>query len=757
MSFESDSGEESVRKKTEQSQIWLMLYRKLFPQLYRNKILYFEMFLACIVWLLLLVAQPFIYGYFGNPKPPLQGQSFHIKEFIEFFGFMQERKIIGYPNDEKTRFLMKNMKQYLSAILPIEIEMVEEGGDAFNAVYHNNQNAIAIKYINSNESLSYEKPVIQVYYQSASTADPLPVIYDALIKAISIESLNINIMHSDIRMQMYPSPNKSRPDNMDLVVGSLAPLPYFISSLCIFQMHFDELENGIQSLMLISGLTPFSYYMSLFIGSCIVGMIPYFVYMTFMKLYVFYVRTSFAVLITISFLYVISQSSLQLVLMLLIKNPYTGRSLVVLFIFLSAFFAYLHNFFTLSEQNSAKYLMHLFSLWPQSCFQIISLALYKENRCGSYDITFTSKDRMNYKLIYAIIWLSVDFVICMLIFLLALYKNEIKERILSLFKEKADVFEYLQPDNGIDNKSILSVHDLCINYGATRALDMVDFDIHDDEMILLIGPNGAGKSTLINTLCGVAKPTEGHAYYYGKEISFENLATKIGICFQDNILVNLLSVEEHIKLFLGFYNLPLDAYEDDPVYLSFGFDQIKDSLCKELSGGQKRMLSIYLSLIGKPTLILLDEPTAGVDMKSRHIIWKVISSINCTKIITSHALEEYETNCSRLFIIANGELKYKRTLPELKQQTQAKYLLHVDCDEEDLIKIYDVVKNFNCDAVISTIRKNLIEYPMTTRVSPLLFYLDEHKQHLGIRSYTFTTEPVENEILRIIDEGKNQN
>jgi ABC-type Na+ transport system ATPase subunit NatA len=176
-------------------------------------------------------------------------------------------------------------------------------------------------------------------------------------------------------------------------------------------------------------------------------------------------------------------------------------------------------------------------------------------------------------------------------------------------------------------------------------------------VIVVIGPNGAGKSTMMNILSGALEPSEGTLSIMGGEPTtrFKTIQKYLGVCFQENVLIPLLTMREHLLLFGAFRGV--DAAELESA-IDFFADtlQLREMMtnrARDLSGGQKRKLCISLSLLGNPPIVIMDEPTAGVDVQARQLIWKTISALkDTTTIVTSHALEEAEAVSSRLFIVA---------------------------------------------------------------------------------------------------------
>ena len=241
-----------------------------------------------------------------------------------------------------------------------------------------------------------------------------------------------------------------------------------------------------------------------------------------------------------------------------------------------------------------------------------------------------------------------------------------------------------------------------------RGLEEVSFDIKTGEIIVLIGPNGAGKSTLINLIAGAIQPTSGY-------IEFQpGLSNRLGVCFQDNVLIPELSVREHFDLFGCYRGVPKAILESSIDYFASNMQlsHMMTNRAGDLSGGQKRKLCIGLSLLGNPAIVLMDEPTAGVDVQARQLIWKFIASLkNTTTIITSHALEEAEAVSSRLFIVAAGKVPFTGTSTEMREKYKCGYKMRVDRDDGTVGPVLDLAKSYVPSTTMVEDRKDTILIP----------------------------------------------
>ncbi|CAI5734975.1 unnamed protein product [Hyaloperonospora brassicae] len=225
------------------------------------------------------------------------------------------------------------------------------------------------------------------------------------------------------------------------------------------------------------------------------------------------------------------------------------------------------------------------------------------------------------------------------------------------------------------------------------ALRNVSFGVKKGEIFGLLGPNGAGKSTTLSILSGIIPPTSGDAYVGGSISVATNpqaVRKSLSVCFQQNILYDNLSVWEHLWLVcalknsMGIKTVPEEAW---PRKLQqFGLDEKHDALSKTLSGGQKRKLSLVLALLDSSRVLLLDEPTAGMDMRARLDTWDTLKRAVTHRavILTTHSMQEAQALCENIGIVADGKLKCCGSSLFLQNQYGVGYKLTiVHCEEDD--------------------------------------------------------------------------
>lgn len=205
---------------------------------------------------------------------------------------------------------------------------------------------------------------------------------------------------------------------------------------------------------------------------------------------------------------------------------------------------------------------------------------------------------------------------------------------------------------------VISVKDLVKNYGDFQAVKSISFEVFEGEIFGLLGPNGAGKSTTLEIIETLRTKTSGNIIVDGVDLDKDPSAIKkiIGVQLQTSGFYPGLNLVELIKLFCGLYNTSVDPME---LLKKVNLQDKAKNKVKELSGGQKQRFSIATTLINKPKIVFLDEPTTGLDPQARRNLWGLIKEIRdngATVILTTHYMDEAEQLCDRIAIIDEGKI-----------------------------------------------------------------------------------------------------
>ncbi|XP_063149515.1 cholesterol transporter ABCA5-like [Candoia aspera] len=346
-----------------------------------------------------------------------------------------------------------------------------------------------------------------------------------------------------------------------------------------------------------------------------------------------------------------------------------------------------------------------------------------------------------------------------------------KELYESNFNGSLDFNEVIEPISsefqGKEAIRISSVQKSFLKKGETvEALKNLSFDIYEGQITALLGHSGTGKTTLMNILCGLCPPSDGFASIYGYRVSEidEMLdARKItGVCQQIDIYFDVLTVQENLSIVASIKGIPPNyvIQEVQKVLLDLDMQPIKDNQAKKLSGGQKRKLSIGIAILGDPKVLLLDEPTAGMDPCSRHTVWNLLRNrkANCVTVFSTHFMDEADILADRKAVISQGMLKCLGSSLFLKTKWGIGYRLSMHID-----------RYCNTEATASVIRQHIPESSLLQQNEEQLVYalpfkdmdkfsalfadLDTHV-HLGVISYGVSMTTLEDVFLKLEAEAE---
>lgn len=232
----------------------------------------------------------------------------------------------------------------------------------------------------------------------------------------------------------------------------------------------------------------------------------------------------------------------------------------------------------------------------------------------------------------------------------------------------------------------IRIHDLVKRYAASGkspgklALDGVSFVVPQGQIFGLLGPNGAGKSTLINTLAGLVMKTSGTVEIWGHDIDrdMRNAKASIGIVPQEIVFDPFFTPAEVLDNQAGFYGVPKALRRTVELLRAVHLEDKANAYARSLSGGMKRRLLIAKAMVHSPPILVLDEPTAGVDVELRRQLWELVTELNndgVTVVLTTHYLEEAEQLCDRIAIINHGKLIANKPTRELVDMAREKIVV----------------------------------------------------------------------------------
>ena len=212
-----------------------------------------------------------------------------------------------------------------------------------------------------------------------------------------------------------------------------------------------------------------------------------------------------------------------------------------------------------------------------------------------------------------------------------------------------------------------------------KALDDVSFDIQQGEFFGLLGPNGAGKTTLISILAGLSKASEGKVLVHGHDVVTDYAAARrmLGVVPQELVFDPFFTVREALRIQSGYFGIRANDSWIDELLSSLGLLDKAEANMRQLSGGMKRRVLVAQALVHKPRVIVLDEPTAGVDVELRQTLWQFIATLNkqgSTVLLTTHYLEEAEALCSRIAMLKQGKVVALANTSELLKAASSNVL-----------------------------------------------------------------------------------
>ncbi|XP_049715282.1 ATP-binding cassette sub-family A member 6 isoform X2 [Elephas maximus indicus] len=482
------------------------------------------------------------------------------------------------------------------------------------------------------------------------------------------------------------------------------------------------------------------------------------------------VRIGFMVIFTLFFLYGLSLIGLVFLMSVLLKKT----SLTSLAVFLLKLFWGCVGFTVLHKQlpSSLEWIM---SIWSPFAFTAglarITHLDYKLN-----DASFTDLSGDSYIMIGTFSMLAFDGLFYLV---LALYFDrilpfgnelcysplfflnsspclqhqrtdyEVVEKEIDSENSADDCFEPIAPE--FQGKEAIRIRNIKKEYkgksGKVEALKGLFFDVYEGQITAILGHSRAGKSSLLNILNGLSVPTEGLVTIYNRKLSekqdLEEIRKITGVCPQFNIQVGVLTVKENLRLFAKIKGIQPQEVEQEVqrILLELDMQSIQDNLAKNISEGQKRKLTFGIAILGDPQVLLLDEPTAGLDPFSRHRVWNLLKErkTNHVILLSTNFTDEADILADRKAIMANGRLKCAGSSLFLKRKWGLGYHLSLfrneACDPE---KVTFFINHHIPDATLKTESKDKLVYTLPlerTSVFPDLFSDLDKCSGEGVMSY----------------------
>ena len=259
--------------------------------------------------------------------------------------------------------------------------------------------------------------------------------------------------------------------------------------------------------------------------------------------------------------------------------------------------------------------------------------------------------------------------------------------------------------NMVSSESLIEAHDLTKNFGSFTAVDHIDFEVYKGECVGFLGPNGAGKTTTVRMIYCFLPLTEGELSVAGMDVSEQarEIKNMVGVAPQEDNLDPDFSVIQTLQVYARYFDIPKDeaAKRAKEQLKFFQLEEKQNVLISELSTGMKRRLILARALINEPQILLLDEPTTGLDPQARHLVWEEVRSLRkrgVTIILTTHYMDEAAVLCDRILLMDNGKIIEQGKPSELIKKHVGADVLEVDNDE----KLVQTLKAEFPDAQIET-------------------------------------------------------
>lgn len=252
-------------------------------------------------------------------------------------------------------------------------------------------------------------------------------------------------------------------------------------------------------------------------------------------------------------------------------------------------------------------------------------------------------------------------------------------------------------------ENVIEIQHLIKDFKDVRAVNDLSFKVKKGEFFAFLGINGAGKSTTISIMCGKLSRNSGSVLINGLDIDkdMDQIRKVLGVVYQNNVLDKVLTVYDNLKFRAGLYNITGEEFKKRYEYFAdlLDFKDLKDRVYGKLSGGQKRRVDIARALLHNPEILILDEPTTGLDPQTRKLVWEVIDKIRkerqMTVFLTTHYMEEV-SDANYVVILNKGEIVASGTPLELKNKYTGDFISIYSIKKEDIDKLglkYEIIPN----------------------------------------------------------------
>ena len=688
----------------------------------------------------------------------------------------------------------KEYKNYLYSTnyikeIPFDFILVIKGKDMKNLNFEIKSQNLKIRSIYSSSNLlTFNRDLMNTQLNDVDKW----VNYDILLTNFLLYLNNIGPTKENIKINYKPltTPpiyNVLSNEDFIMLIPMLISISYSSTLFTFFLWMVKEKERKLKDLLSRQGINPIRYFFSWILTFITLTIIPMIICAYVIKKFFFYNIGFFWILISL-FLFSMNIFSMSFVLQSFVNTIQGGQTLIKV-VYLSV--SILSGVIASPQINLfVKYILFIFpQITEVENFEVL-FAL--DNYVNGIDSTlfFVPYNRISLFNTFVMYILSFLFDIGLGTFF-TIYQNsgmDLIPFIKQLFTLKTlrdfDIL-YDEKNSDIELEEIktkqkiesnhqiienekekkemgyLSIQNITKRYDDLIAVDNFNGELYSNEIFCLLGHNGAGKTTLVKLISRMEKPNKGDIYlngisiYKNKKYLFQN----IGLCNQEDIYFDYLTVREHLKLMSELKGNKMNKQEINKLIEKIELEDKKDSLSSTLSGGQKRKLCVALALCGNSKLVLLDEPTSGMDIMSKRVLWDFLREYKKDKIIilTTHSLDEAEILGDRIGIMNEGKYICSGTSNFLKSKYPCGFNINFIINDKILTRekrneFVSKLKQIDNSGLIKIASKNILSINFLKtdeNVKELFKEIERIKNDYGIENYTVSTTSLEDVFLKL--------
>ena len=619
-------------------------------------------------------------------------------------------------------------------------------------------------------------------YQKADEMNKRFLNYQAFFAKFLIEKIKGKKINRDIHFSLgfnsYPRAAKNPSDltSIEPFISFLITMQFTFVFLSFCIQMLEEKEQKLEKLLERQGISFSKYLGSWFINFFIVSILT--------NIAIFFggfqiIKCFRGLFVLDIFLFNLALFSLMLFIETISKSKKIGLLLINLISFATLVIGYI-----LTQGLPHPALQIIFNFFPNANIFCSIKLIVKLQFLGlySFDNTLLNYNGINY--LETIIMFVVEII---LFFFLSIFIRAYQNSGLNFIFFVKSLFVKVQRDTDLiieskqeeipqaiyheelseKNKSLknenlfLNIKNVTRKYDDLIAVNNFNGELFKNEIFCLLGHNGAGKTTLIKMISGAEDPDSGDIFLNNisvvtnKKYLFQN----IGLCQQDDIFFDYLTVYEHLKYMMEIKGIKSDLQQINTLITKIGLIQKKDAICKTLSGGEKRKLCIALALIGNSELVLLDEPTSGMDIVSKRALWDFLREFKNNKIIilTTHSLDEAEYLGDRIGIMTNGSYICSGTSSFLKSKYPCGFNLNLlinskICNDSIKQKLYNELIKYEPKLEIKISSKGLFSLNIQSNnqnIKEIFDVIAKNKEEYGIEDYTVSSTSLEDVFLKL--------